>query len=251
MPVMGALGGSLPVQEDMQDHRAVLQLAAAMKEEIFFKGFVDFYFDKGFDAHRLKSKHTRAIIQFGLPLEGYKSKGDRSKEQDEKLSSWFRQSFRSFLEDTSQAGEVEVLYFASPFFFDEFIGILLRDMLLALVAVAFVFCCLWAHSGSLFLATAGMMEILLTIPVAFVLAGKVECPLFDFKAWLESRGKTFPVPAAEVGSAMEEFLKAQVKGAFDASQTYEQKWQNAIGYSDSLEQVRFMTVSVESTLPER
>merc|ERR1712224_359394 len=86
---------------------------------------------------------------------------------------------------------------------------------------------------------------------AEVLAGKVECPLFDFKAWLESQGKTFPVPAAEVGSAMAEFLKAQVKGAFDASQSYEQKWQNAIGYSDSLEQVRFMTVSVESTLPER
>merc|ERR1719159_20503 len=42
-------------------------------------------------------------------------------------------------------------------------------MLLALVAVAFVFCCLWAHSGSLFLALAGMMEILLSIPVAFVL----------------------------------------------------------------------------------
>merc|ERR1711988_310423 len=88
-------------------------------------------------------------------------------------------------------------------------------------------------------------------PDAEVLAGKVECPLFDFKAWLESQGKTFPVPAAEVGSAMEEFLKAQVKDAFDASQSYEQKWQNAIGYSDSLEQVRFMTVSVESTLPER
>merc|ERR1711959_518848 len=66
-------------------------------------------------------------------------------------------------------GEVEVLYFASPFFTDEFTSILLRDMLLALVAVAFVFFCLWAHSGSLFLATAGMMEILLTIPVAFVL----------------------------------------------------------------------------------
>merc|ERR1712070_1262278 len=88
-------------------------------------------------------------------------------------------------------------------------------------------------------------------PDAEVLAGKVQCPLFDFKAWLESQGKTFPVPAAEVGSAMEEFLKAQVKGAFDASQSYEKKWQNAIGYSDSLEQVRFMIVSVESTLPER
>jgi len=42
LPIMGALGGSLPVQEEMQDHRAVLQLAAAMKEEIFFKSLVDF-----------------------------------------------------------------------------------------------------------------------------------------------------------------------------------------------------------------
>jgi len=86
---------------------------------------------------------------------------------------------------------------------------------------------------------------------AEVLAGKVECPLFDFKSWLESQGKSFPVPAAEVASAMVEFLKAPVKGAFDASQTYDQKWQNAIGYSDSLGLVRFVTVGVESTLPER
>merc|ERR1719159_681842 len=552
LPVMAALGGSLPVQEEMQDHRAVLQLAAAMKEEIFFKGLVDFYFDKGFEEQTLQSKHTRAVITFGEPLEGYKSRADRSEEQEEKLASWFRASFRTYLEDTSKAGEVEVLYFATPLFFDEFIGILTGDMLMAFIAVVFVFICLCFHSGSLFLALAGMMEILLSIPVAFVLyrsvfgfqyfaglnamtlfvvlaigaddifvlmdaykqslyyapvckdlrtrmtwvyrratsamfvtsfttmaafvasatsplvdvqsfgifaafailvdfalvitwfpaclvwyhnnlesrghcccrisagtsterassaweehpgsqrvqqkrsvekflggpfaefvvkrravilgffaivlvgaatagaqirpatstdqflpedhpfqriatiwndkfpssaqnanakvyltwgledvdrsgvsllrdsenkgtvvyntkfsfdeaaqlhilsvceevsqygpavsgflsadpdaeilAGKVECPLFDFKAWLESRGKTFPVPAAEVGPAMAEFLKAQVKGAFDASQSYEQKWQNAIGYSDSLEQVRFMIVSVESTLPER
>merc|ERR1712159_811722 len=37
LPVMGALGGSLPVQEEMQDHRAVLQLAAAMKQDISSK----------------------------------------------------------------------------------------------------------------------------------------------------------------------------------------------------------------------
>merc|ERR1711904_665440 len=84
-----------------------------------------------------------------------------------------------------------------------------------------------------------------------ITTGSFSTRLLSFKSWLESRGKTFPVPAAEVGPAMAEFLKAQVKGAFDASQSYEQKWQNAIGYSDSLEQVRFMTVSVESTLPER
>merc|ERR1719159_1434117 len=169
LPFMAALGGSLPVQEEMQDHQAVLQLAAAMKEETFFKGLVDFYFDKGFEAQKLQSKHTRAVVTFGEPLEGYKSRADRSKEQEDKLASWFRESFRSYLEDTSEAGEVEVLYFATPLFFDEFIGILTGDMLLALVAVAFVFICLRVHSGSLFLAIAGMIEILLSIPVAFVL----------------------------------------------------------------------------------
>merc|ERR1719159_2325358 len=169
LPVMAALGGSLPVQEEMQDYRAVLQLAAAMKEETFFKGLVDFYFDKSFEAQMLQSKHTRAVITFGEPLEGYKSRADRSEEQEEKLASWFRESFRSYLEDTSTAGEVEVLYFATPLFFDEFIGILTNDMLLALLAVAFVFVCLSCHSGSVFLAIVGMMEILLSIPVAFVL----------------------------------------------------------------------------------
>merc|ERR1719428_1136183 len=80
LPVMGALGGSLPVQDEMQDHRAVLKLAAAMKQEIFFKGLVDFYFDKGFEAQKLQSKHTRAVVSFGLPLEGYKNSADRRDE---------------------------------------------------------------------------------------------------------------------------------------------------------------------------
>jgi hypothetical protein len=94
---------------------------------------------------------------------------------------------------------------------------------------------------------------------AEVLAGKVECPLFDFKDWLEAQGRQFPVPADEVGSAMAEFLNAPVEGAFDASQSFKQKWKNAIGYdgskqnkySGSLGQVRFITVGVESTLRER
>jgi hypothetical protein len=89
---------------------------------------------------------------------------------------------------------------------------------------------------------------------ADVLAGKVECPLFDFKEWLEAQGKPFPVLASEVGSALTAFLNAPVKGAFDASQTYKQKWQNAIGTKEvrgRVDGVRFLAVGVESTLRER
>merc|ERR1711988_1448703 len=88
---------------------------------------------------------------------------------------------------------------------------------------------------------------------ADVLAGKVECPLFDFKDWLEAQGKPFPVPVSEVGSALSVFLSAPVKGAFDASQTYRQKWQNAIGTREiqgKVDGVRFLAVGVESTLGE-
>merc|ERR1711959_17624 len=66
-------------------------------------------------------------------------------------------------------------------------------------------------------------------------------------------GKTFPVPASEVGSALSAFLRAPVKGAFDASQTYGQKWQNAIGTREvqgQVDGVRFLSVGVESTLGE-
>merc|ERR1719281_487173 len=40
---------------------------------------------------------------------------------------------------------------------------------MAFIAVVFVFICLCLHSGSIFLAIAGMIEILLSIPVAFML----------------------------------------------------------------------------------
>lgn len=168
-PVMVALGGTMPIQDEMQDRKAVLQLAAAMKGETFYKGLVDYFFDKGFEAVGLRSAHTRATIQFGVPLEGYASKNDRRQEQQEKLSKWFQSSFRSFLEETSKDGEVEVLYFATPLVGDEILAILQQDLLMALVSVAFVFIWLRVHSGSFFLAIAGMLEILLSIPVAFVL----------------------------------------------------------------------------------
>jgi predicted RND superfamily exporter protein len=84
---------------------------------------------------------------------------------------WFQESFRSFLQDirSDESEEVEVLYFATPLFWDEFLSILLQDMLLALIAVVFVFLCVWFHTGSFFLAAVGMVEILLSIPMAFVI----------------------------------------------------------------------------------
>merc|ERR1712091_88900 len=94
---------------------------------------------------------------------------DRNKEQSAKLSEWFRSSFRTFLQGTSSDGAVEVLYFASPLVWDEILGILIRDMLMAVISVSFVFLWIWRHSGSFFLAVVGMLEILLSLPIAFVL----------------------------------------------------------------------------------
>jgi hypothetical protein len=156
LPLMEALGGNTPQQQEMQDRDASLQLAAAMKNNVFFRGFVDFYFDKSFHSGHLYSKHSRASIFFGAPLEGYASQADRPKEQDAKLSSWIRDSFQSFLEDATAHDAVELVYYASPLVWDEILSILTRDMLMAIISVAFVFAWIWGHSGSFFLAVVGM-----------------------------------------------------------------------------------------------
>ena len=65
--------------------------------------------------------------------------------------------------------DVEVLYFWPVISFKEFLSILLHDGLLAIGSIVFVFFYLWIHSGSAFLAMAGMLHVMMSFPLAFLL----------------------------------------------------------------------------------
>jgi len=134
---------------------------------------VDYFFGSDFNATNAGSKYTRAMISMGLPLKGYKNKHDKRKEQSDMLSDWFRAEFNDFLKDMAVGEDMDVLYFATPIVGDEFTAILGRDMLFAIISLLLVYGYLTYQTGSLFLSSVGMAEILLSLPMAFFFYRKV------------------------------------------------------------------------------
>lgn len=153
--------------DTLQDVDATLKLAAHMKTVGFLQSQVDFYFDKSFSLSSLSCKYSRSTIAFGLPLKGYDNQDDRTDAQEDSMSEWFKDSFNDYLKNTKEAGNVEVLWFATPLVLAEFLNILLFDGLKVIISITAVFLWLWFQTKSFFIAGVGMTEILLSIPLAF------------------------------------------------------------------------------------
>jgi len=166
-----------PPGKELQNINAAMALASNMKTVEFFASLVDFFFDGDFSVTSPRTTYSRSLVRFGLPLPGYKSKDDREEEQKEAFASWFRSEFDQFLKSTKDVGDVEVLFFATPLVRDEFLSIIVRDMLKVLVSLAIVFAWIWFQTGSAFVAVAGVTEIFLSIPCAFFFYYRV----FGFK----------------------------------------------------------------------
>lgn len=164
-PLVSALQG--PRRNELQDVDKTLKLAAHMKTVGFYAPLVDYYFDKGFSVSNLRSKHSRGVLSYGLPLAGYKNQDDRAEEQSENFSSWFRAEFNDYLQETRDVGDVEVLFFATPLIRDEFLNIIVNDLLKVLVSLGLVFLWIFLQTGSIVIALAGITEIILSIPLAF------------------------------------------------------------------------------------
>jgi len=107
------------------------------------------------------------MIRFGLPLNGYRNQDDRNKEQKETFSKCFRDEFNTYLKNTKEVGNVEVLFFATALIRDEFLSIILVDCLKVIASLTLVFLWIYFQTGSILIATAGITEIILSIPLAF------------------------------------------------------------------------------------
>jgi len=146
------------------------EYVAYMKELPSQAMFVDFHLDNQFNVSNTACKFTRSIIPFGGPLKGYADTKTNSTQQASKLKEYVLNNLEASFAKASKGGYSEYLnvyYFMTALIFDIFIQILLMDASLAIVSVALVFIYIWITTGSVFLATVGMSEILLSIPVAW------------------------------------------------------------------------------------
>jgi hypothetical protein len=128
---------------------------------------------KSFSAEAPQSDVMRLQVSFGGPLctpdgKCYKNNDDDPTAQTKMFTDWAGADLKTFL-DEADFDDVEVLYFWPVISFKEFLSILLHDGLLAIGSIVFVFFYLWIHSGSAFLAMAGMLHVMMSFPLAFLL----------------------------------------------------------------------------------
>ncbi len=113
---------------------------------------------------------TRSVIPFGGPREGYKSSTEDEDEQGKEVKEYVLDNLYDDMTKVSKKShskETNTFYFMTQLIFDVFIGILLRDTTAAVISVILVWVYMWYMLGSLFLASTGMLEILLSLPCAW------------------------------------------------------------------------------------
>lgn len=85
-------------------------------------------------------------------------------------------------------------------------------------------------------------------PAAPIIA-EVHCPMDDFKTYRELNDLSFPVPLAQAGTAVEEFLSAPVINSTQPGQTYFGLWSRYMGVVDG--EVVFVAMSSFAQLAGR
>jgi len=151
----------------------VTEFAAYMKPLKTRSFYVDYYFDNGFSISNQKSAYSRSMIYYGYPLAGGCAGGTDKYETD-------RENFKKYVmseiyDDITKATDLEedkdinIYYFMGAILFDVFIDLLLRDGYNAFGSIFVVYLYLVGNTGSWFLATFGMIEIIMSIPTAWFL----------------------------------------------------------------------------------
>ena len=152
----------------LRDPTKVLELCAIMLEILLLRPMMDYFFDKNSGRDNLKSKYSRMLVAYGLPLQGFANFTDQADVQGKQYKDWFQTHFRDYLQgDATNSDTFKTYYLSTALIFDKFISIMLKDALLALFSVVFVFLFLILQTGSVFLAFAGMIEIIMSLPLAF------------------------------------------------------------------------------------
>ena len=145
-------------------------------------GMFGFFLGKDFDQLKY-TKITRSNINLGEPLNGYASALDKPSEQRQKYIDFFRQveqdllkyfnqeftMFRSAYLNTFSKNNLQVKYYSWNLNNIEFNRVVNGDMIMTLCAIVFVFIWIRVHTGSFFLSSMSMLQIILSMPMAFLI----------------------------------------------------------------------------------
>jgi len=115
---------------------------------------------------------TRTIVQLGLPLKGgYKDQYDRPFEQAEAQGDWAISLSDEVLDkdvnDFADQHQIEYFYLGGNKIMNKHVGgRIATDVMFALGSFVFVWSYMWYHTESIFLASVGMLMVVLSFPAA-------------------------------------------------------------------------------------
>ena len=126
---------------------------------------------------RYESYALRSFVRLGTPLEGFLNAEDRSGKQDAWRMEMFLAPAEAVLRRTTREWDdaraasgaddaVGLLFAEQALYQAEYTQIIANDLLLTAGSAAAVFLVLWAYSSSAVLAILGLMQIVLSFPVA-------------------------------------------------------------------------------------
>lgn len=115
----------------------------------------------------------RSTIRFGLPLETYLNRVDRSTEQRETIKLYLKGvqkkalAFHHKLKEDGGMNGMQMFYMLDATIWDEILSILYSDLSCIVGSICCVFVILALHTRSLFLGFMGLVQVLLAFPVCF------------------------------------------------------------------------------------
>ena len=137
-----------------------------------------FFFDKDTVVNK-KAVGVRSLLQFGAPLEGFASESEDISAQyklyEDFFAVWEKEIWAYFkvintgsesaYQTPFYAGDLHVRFWGFDVQQLEFQRIVQTDMLFSIFSIMFVYYWMTVHTGSLFLASLGMLQIVCSLPI--------------------------------------------------------------------------------------
>lgn len=154
-----------------RDIEQVSTYLAVLNELHVMKPFVSFYFDTNFTLEHPVAKFSRSIVYWGAPLKGaIDNETSNEKSSGELLKRFILgrhvENLNNFTK-RNYSRHVQIYYYMGSLIFQVVLEILLTDGLKAVLSFLAVFLYLRFMIGSWFLAIVGMLQIFLSLPLAW------------------------------------------------------------------------------------
>eukprot|EP00730_Choanoeca_flexa_P014445 TRINITY_DN6321_c0_g1_i3.p1 TRINITY_DN6321_c0_g1~~TRINITY_DN6321_c0_g1_i3.p1 ORF type:complete len:1019 (+),score=305.40 TRINITY_DN6321_c0_g1_i3:108-3164(+) len=117
----------------------------------------------------LASDVTRVVLDFGLPLEGFADIDDRYDDQIKKIEEYLDR-VKTILDDNDTLQGMKVRWLNDYLLEEYFLTLFFRDTALIIVSIVIVWAYMIFHLQSVFLASTGMLHVLISFPLAYFFA---------------------------------------------------------------------------------